>query len=559
MKKKRQLSCEKAVELIQDHDTIILGGFVGAVVPEALERALGKRYLNTRSPHSLNLIFAAGQGDGKERAINHLAQDGMINHVIGGHWGLVPKLQDLATQGKITGHNLPQGVICQLYRDSAAGKPGTLSHVGLQTFVDPRLEGGKINSQTKQERVELLSISGQEMLFYPRITANVAFLRGTTADENGNISMEEECLFLENLAIAQLVHNQVGTVFVQVKRIVPAGQLDPHTIRIPGIFVDVIVIAQHNEHPLTFSEQVNTSYLGQGLPQQPTQCDSSPLTLKHVIARQASMELIQGAIINYGIGVPECISQVIHEESVSEQVVATVEPGAIGGTPAGGLSFGASSFPDAIITQDQMFDFYDGGGLEQAFLGLAEVDSNGDLNVSKFGNKLAGCGGFIDISQNAKSVYFCGTFTTGTSQIAITEQGLDIKQDGAISKFIKQVQQITFSANYARQQDKPVLYITERAVFQLTQSGIELIEIAPGVDLQKDILDKMEFTPQISPNLIQMDKRIFSPELMQLKLKPAQAPNESQKCCDDNQSETHTTESKATATHHMETKKWRYL
>ncbi|EBK9684042.1 3-oxoacid CoA-transferase, partial [Salmonella enterica] len=353
---------------------------------------------------------------------------------------------------------------------------------------------------------------------YKKLDANIAILRGTTADTHGNITMEDECLILENLAAAQLVHNQGGKVIVQVKRIVPKGSLDPLQVKIPGIFVDALVVADGEAHMQTFAEAMNENYVGRG-EKGIRERKIRPLDVKKVIARRAAMELKKNAIVNYGIGIPEIIAQVADEENVTQELIATVEPGAIGGSPAGGLSFGASAFPEAIITQDQMFDFYDGGGLDQAFLGLAETDAKGDLNVSKFGVKIAGCGGFINITQNAKHVFFCGSFTAGDSDIIVEEGKLIIRRDGQIKKFIKHVQQITFSSDTARKNHKPVLYITERAVFRLAAETIELIEIAPGIDLQHDILDKMEFRPTISPALKEMDKRIFSEALMSLSLK----------------------------------------
>lgn len=511
-------SAQQAAELVKDGDHLVLGGFVGAVVPEALSSALGERFEKTGHPRGLSIYFAAGQGDGKERANNHLGHEGMVSMVVGGHWGLVPKLQKLANDNKLTGYNFPQGVIAHLLRDSAAGKPGTLTHIGLGTFVDPRVEGGKINKITQKDRVSVMNIHGKDYLFYDRINANVAFLRGTTADENGNVTMEEECLFVENLAAAQLVKNNGGHVIVQVKRVVKAGELDPQHIRIPGIFVDTVVIADESQHMQTFAEHYNPAYCGRG-----TRADHEkavrPLDAKKIIARRAAMELKKGAILNFGIGAPEVIAEVTDEENVTNQVIATIEPGAIGGTPAGGLSFGASAFPDAIITQDQMFDFYDGGGIDQAFLGLAECDAKGDLNVSKFGPKIAGCGGFINITQSAKQVFFCGTFTAGKLELKTGDGKLTIVTDGTIKKFINKVQQITFSGEMARQNHTPVLYITERAVFRLSPTGMELIEIAPGIDLQKDVLEQMEFTPEISPNLTTMDARIFTDQSMNLALK----------------------------------------
>ncbi|MBE7213636.1 3-oxoacid CoA-transferase [Shewanella benthica] len=512
------LTAKQAAALIKDGDKVILGGFIGAVVPEAIEQAVGERFLSTGHPKNLELYFTAGQGDGKDKATNHLSHTGMVSMALGGHWGLIPRLQKLANEEKIQGYNFPQGVIAQLLRDSAAGKPGTLSHVGLGTFIDPRLGGGKINAITTEDRVSLMTIDDNEYLFYKRLDANVALLRGTTADENGNITMEDECLFLENLAAAQLVTNMGGTVIVQVKKVVKVGELPPQQVRIPGIFVNAVVVAEGEAHMQTFAEQMNPAYCGRG-DRQRIKPAPRPLDAKKIIARRAAMELRQGAILNYGIGAPEVIANVTDEEGITDQVIATVEPGAIGGTPAGGLSFGASAFPESVITQDQMFDFYDGGGIDQAFLGLAECDKNGDLNVSKFGLKIAGCGGFINITQNAKQVFFCGTFTAGKLQIETGDGELRIVNEGHIKKLINRVGQITFAADIARKNNKPVLYITERAVFKLVTQGLELIEIAPGVDLKHDILDQMEFSPLIGENLKIMDKRIFIDQPMGLTLK----------------------------------------
>lgn len=513
------MTAQEAAALVNDNDKVIFGGFIGAVVPEAIERELGERFKASGHPQNIEVVFAAGQGNAADKAINHIAQEGLISRVIGGHWGLIPKLQKMAVEGKVQGYNLPQGVLCHLMRDSAAGKPGVTTHVGLGTFVDPRIEGGKINSVTTQDIVHLMEIGGKEVLFFDRLESKIAILRGTTADKNGNITMEDECLFLENLAAAMLVRNNGGTVIVQVKNVVESGTLNPQMVRIPGIFVDVVVqVDDEQEHMQTFAELMNENYVGRG-EKGVLKTGSRPLDAKKIIARRSALELKKGSIINYGIGAPEVIAEVTDEEGVTNQLVATVEPGAIGGTPAGGLSFGASSFPEAIITQDQMFDFYDGGGLDQAFLGLAETDKKGNLNVSRFGPKIAGCGGFINITQNAKQVFFCGTFTAGKLKMNVENGRLKIEQDGHIKKLIDEVQQITFSSDIARINGKEVLYITERAVFKLVDNGLELIEIAPGIDLKKDILNQMDFAPSISADLKLMDERIFREEPMNLVLK----------------------------------------
>ncbi|NOI14207.1 acyl CoA:acetate/3-ketoacid CoA transferase [Vibrio hepatarius] len=509
-----KLTPEQAAQWIQDGQSVLLGGFIGSVVPEAIERAIGERFEHSGSPKDLTLLFAAGQGDGKSRAINHLAQQGLVKRAIGGHWGLVPKLQQLAVDNLIEAYNLPQGIISHLLRDTAAGKQGTISKVGLGTFVDPRIEGGKINSITQRDWVEVINLAGEEYLFYHKLPLDVAIIRGTTADENGNITMEDECLIVESLAAAQAARNNNGKVIVQVKRVVEAGMLDPHAVKIPGIFVDAVVVCEDpNEHMQTFASMMNPEFVGKGQRKSlHVEEEKSSLDAKTIIARRAAMELKANSILNLGIGAPEYIAKVAQQAGILDSFTLTVEPGAVGGIPASGLDFGASRFPDAIISQDQMFDFYDGGGIDQAFLGLAQCDVNGDINVSRFGSKIAGCGGFINITQNAKEVYFCGTFTAKGLAVVAEAGELVIKNEGAQHKFIQQVEQITFSAAQALKNNKPVLYITERAVFRLTEQGLELIEIAPGIDLTEDVLNQMSFQPKVSANLTLMDRAIFEAE-----------------------------------------------
>ncbi len=512
------ITAEQAVSLIKDGDGVVLGGFIGSVVAEGLAKAAGERYEKTGHPRQITLVFAAGQGDGEGKAANHFALPGMLKRVIGGHWGLVPKLQQLALSEQIEAYNLPQGIISHLLRDSAAGKPGTYSHVGLGTFIDPRIEGGKINKVSQEDIVKVITLEDEEFLFYRKLELDIALLRGTTADPQGNITMEEECLVVENLAAAQAVKARGGKVIVQVKQMVNRGELAPHAVKIPGILVDAIVVAhQAEEHMQTFAELYNEAYVGKG-DRQMYQHVHRELDIKKVIARRAALFLKRGAVLNLGIGAPEVISNVAKEEGVIDDFVLTVEPGGIGGAPAGGLSFGASAFPEAIITQDQQFDFYDGGGVDQAFLGMAQCDQFGNINVSRFGDRIAGCGGFINISQNAKEVYFCGTFTAGQQDIEIKSGELAIHQDGEVCKFIEHVQQITFSGRHAYLSNRPIYYITERAVFKLTEAGLTLIEIAPGVDLKTHILDKMAFTPHYELPIQRMDSRLFQLVPLGLKL-----------------------------------------
>ncbi|WP_342153870.1 acyl CoA:acetate/3-ketoacid CoA transferase [Methylorubrum sp. SB2] len=495
--KNKIVSAEEAVAVIQDGDMIAVSGFVGIGTPDELILALACRYEESGAPKDLGLMFAAAPGDGRERGLNRLALPGLVRRVVGGHWSLVPKLGALALDGKIEAYNLPLGVVSHLYREIAGKTAGHLTKVGLHTFVDPRLGGGKLNARTTEDLVALVELSGEPWLHYRTFPVNVALIRGTTADPHGNITMEREALTLDNLAAAMAARNSGGVVIAQVERIAEAGSLNPREVQIPGVLVDCVVLSEPENHRQTYGTAYSHAFTGrQRVPLD--RIAPIPLDARKVIARRCAFELPPGGVINLGIGMPEGVAAVAAEEQVLKYLTLTAEPGVIGGLPQGGLDFGAALNPAAVLHQNQQFDFYDGGGLDLACLGLAQVDAQGNVNVSRFGKRLAGAGGFINISQNAKSLVFAGTFTADGLEVAIRNGEVRILREGRSRKFVPAVEQITFSGAYAAERGQPVLYVTERCVLRRTAAGMELVEVAPGIDIDRDILGQMEFAPIVN-------------------------------------------------------------
>ncbi len=509
------VSLEDAIAVINDNDTVCVSGFVGIGTPEALIRGLQERFEQQAEPKDISLLFAAAPGDGKDRGLNRLAAPGLVKRAIGGHWSLVPKLGKLAVEGKIAAYNLPLGCISQLYRDIAAGKPGMFSRVGLNTFVDPRQIGGAINDISTEALVELKELNGEEWLFYKSIPIDVAFIRGTTADKLGNITMEREALTLDMLAIAQAAKNSGGLVIVQVERIATEGSLNPREVVVPGNLVDCIVISDPSEHLQTYDTPYEHAFTGR-MRGVIDELPPMPFSDRKIIARRAAMELPINGVVNLGIGMPEGVGKVANEEEIINHITLTTEAGVLGGVPQSGLDFGAAINANSIIQTNQMFDFYDGGGLDLACLGMAEVDKHGNVNVSRFKDRFAGAGGFINISQNARKLIFVGTFTARGLKVSCSKSKLVIETEGQVSKFTDEVEQITFNGRYAAEMGQTVLYVTERCVFRLTAEGLELAEVAPGIDIEKDICAHMAFRPIIkAPKL--MAKALFSPNQMNLR------------------------------------------
>ena len=515
MASNKVVSAEEAIAIVHDGDVLATTGYVGHGTPDQLYVALEKRFLETGTPRDLTLIHSTGQGDGKDKGINRLAHEGLLRRIIAGHFGLAPKMAQLVLDNKIEAYNISEGCITHLYRDIAGGKPGTITKVGLGTFVDPRLDGGRMNSRTQEQIVELIELAGEEWLFYRATPINIVFIRGTTADVDGNISMERESVHMENLSMAMAAKNSGGYVICQVERIAAGGSLNSKQVQIPGVMVDCVVLADPEHHMQSYGDSYNPAFSGEiKIPLD--SLDRLELNERKVIARRSALELHANSVVNLGIGMPDGVASVANEERIQDYFTLTADPGIFGGVPMGGLNFGAAVNATALIDHAYQFDYIDGGGVDLAVLGMGQCDAHGNVNVSRFGKRLAGCGGFINISQNSRKVLFVGTFTSGGLKTAIREGQLDILHEGKNRKFIREVEQITFSGAHAAENKIPVLYITERCVFRLTEQGLELIEIAPGIDIERHILANMDFVPEID-DPAPMDERIFDPAPMGLK------------------------------------------
>lgn len=516
MKKVKVITPEEAAEFVEDGMTVASAGFVGSAIPETLIGAMEKRFLETGHPQNITYFYAGSQGNRDGRGGDHVAHKGMTKRVIAGHYNTAKALGEMILNNEIEGYNLPQGTLSQLCRDIAAHKPGTITHVGLNTFVDPRNGGGKLNDITTEDMVELVDILGEEKMLYKAFPLDVAFIRGSYADEFGNVTMEREIGPGEVTALSQATKNSGGKVIVQVEKIVKGDTLDPRLVKVPRIYVDAVVVSEPKDHQQSYDCEFDPSLTGE-LRVPLGSIVPPPLSAKKVIGRRAAMDLTQDTVVNLGIGIPEYISAVANEEGIGDYMTLTVEAGPVGGVPVGGTQFGAAINPECILCHHEQFDFYDGGGVDLAFLGLAQMDKQGNINVSKFGPRLSGCGGFINITQNAKEVFFCGTFTAGGLKVEVGDGKLTIVQEGSQCKFKENVEQITFSGEYAQKVGQKVKYITERAVFELKEDGLHLMEIAPGIDLDTQVLALMEFKPIIDSDLKLMDERIFKDQLMGLK------------------------------------------
>jgi propionate CoA-transferase len=505
------ITAEQAAELVEEGQTLVTSGYIGAGFPEHLVVKLGERFRRTGRPGDLTLVHAAGQGDWRDRGLSHLAVPGMLRRVIGGYFATCPALCDLIAEDLVEAYTFPQGVITQLFRNTAAGKPGVFTHIGLGTFVDPRFEGGKANEVTTENLVELVELGGRELLFYPSLHLDVAFIRATTGDLAGNLSYEREAATLEHLSIAQATRRCGGTVIAQVERLAQPGSLDPRRVKVPGNLVDHLVVAPPEHHWQTFAEPFNPAYTGDiKAPFESAAPGALPLGPDKVMARRAALEMQRGQVVNMYHGRTEALANVALEEGLLDEIELTVAAGAVGGMPAGGLSYGLALNPEAIIDQASMFDFYHGGGLDLAVLPMLQVDREGNVNATRTGRTLLGCGSFVDISQSAKRLVFIGTHTVG-ARMTVEDGQLVIMREGRARRFVESVDQISFSAAQARSRGQHVLYVTERAVFWLGQAGLVLLELAPGVEFSRDVLGQMGFVPRRRKKVTRMKRALFLP------------------------------------------------
>ena len=521
----RFITAKEAAKLVPDHATVGVAGMGLAGWPEEVAVAIADNFKETGHPCDLTMKQGSAMGDWRERGMTRLGHEGLVTKWSAAHIGSAFAMNDLVRANKMACHCLPQGVIVNLWREIAAHRPGIITKVGLGTFVDPRIEGGKMNEVTTEDLVEVIELNSEEYLFYKSFKLDVALLRGTVADENGNITFDKEGPVNEGYAVAEAARNSGGIVIVQVEYAARKGTLNPKEVKIPGVMVDYVVVAS-DQGACWQTEGVYFEPAFSGQVKKPLNAlPVMELSPRKVVARRCAAELKKGSIVNLGVGIPSEVASIVSEEGHTDSICLTTESGYFGGVPAALPNFGSSYNAEANVDHGSMFDFYDGGGCDMAVLGLAQADEHGNINVSKFmmpdkknpGNmipRLTGPGGFINISQASKKVVFAGMFADKANQ-EIVDGKLVIHEEGKGRKFIKEVEQITFSGRYASKSGQEVLYITERCVFRLMDGKMTVTEIAPGIDLQKNIIDQMDFVPAVAPDLKVMDETLFR-KVMQL-------------------------------------------
>ena len=514
------ISKKEVANLIKDNDMVAISGSGGSGSPEALIKSVMDSFLKTHHPCNIGVTCGISPGNltNDDVGMNMLAKKGLVGKAICAHLGMGRVFGNAIGSNQFPAFAVPLGVINHLYRAIAGHEEGIITHIGLGTFADPRIDGCRANEKAKSLKpiVELIKLNGKENLFYHSFKIDVALLKASYADTDGNISFEEEGIIGEQYNMAIAAHNSGGIVIVEVKEIKPKNSFRARNVLIHSSYVDYVVVNKPDdklgEYNIPFYKPEITGDKRIKL----EDIKIRPLDERKVCGRRSAMELKKGDVINLGVGMPDSVANACAEEGMSDYIYLSVESGPTGGVPIGGVVFGASVNPDSVIPTAEQFDAYNGGCLDMAIVGLAEVDKFGNVNVSKFGTRVTGPGGFINITQSTKKIIFMGTFTAVNLEEKIENGKLVILKDGEKNKFVSDVEQITFSANEAIKNQQEILYVTERCVFKLVKGGIELIEIAPGVDLEKDILSHMDFKPLISKNLKLMDERIFKNEKMNI-------------------------------------------
>lgn len=512
MRKPEFVSASQAAETIRSHSTVATIGMTLVSASESILKAVEHRYLETGEPCGLTLVHSCGQSD-RDRGIQHFAHEGMLRCIIGGHWGLQPKIMEMISGNQMLAYCLPQGQFAQLYRSMAGGEPGKITKVGLGTFIDPRIEGGKMNEATREapDIVEVVELGGEEYIRYKPIPLDYVIIRGTRVDELGNLSTEEECMSLEVLSAVLAAKKYGGKVIAQAKYLVKAGSIHPKEVTVPGVFIDSVVMCENPEedHRMTHSFFYKPAYCG-AIKEPETRSEPMPLTLRKVIGRRAAMEISVKDILNVGTGIPnDTIGGILKEEGITDDVTLTVESGMYGGLPMGGVDFGIAKNCYAMLRHDDQFDFYNGTGVDVTFMGAGQLDQEGNVNATKLGSRPTGAGGFVDITTNAKHVVFCSSFTARGLEVSFDKGKLGILQEGRIKKCVKKVHQISYNGTIARKKGQKMHFVTERCVFELRKNGLYLTEIAKGIDLQKDILEQMEFVPNIAEDLREIPDRLY--------------------------------------------------
>jgi propionate CoA-transferase len=500
-------SADQAAALVPSRATVVIDGSGGGVnEPDAVLRAIADRFAATGAPAELRVVHPNGLGDGVGSGIDRLANPGLVRSVIGGHWGWSSRMQALAEAEQIEAYCLPQGTMSQLLREIAAGRPGVFTRVGIGTFVDPRVDGGRMNAKATDELVTVVELDGTEWLCYRAFPVDAAVIRASIADSRGNLVFDQEGLLCEQLPAAQAARNSGGVVIAQVKHVAEAHTLDPRRVKVPGVLVDAVVVAE--DQRLSTAHASDPGLTGDVRRLAP-KARLYP-GVRRVVARRATAELRDGDIVNLGYGIADGVASIAAEEGVADRVTFTVEQGHIGGVPMGGSDFGLALNTEASLEATAQFDWYDGGGLDVAFLSFAQIDRRGRVNVSRFGGRMPGVGGFINIAHGASRLVFLGTLRAGQSDVRVEAEGLVIVAEAPTAKFVRDVEHISFDALQAVREGKEVTVITERAVFALTEAGLELVEIVPGVDIQRDVVAQMDFQPIIANDVAVMSGDVLA-------------------------------------------------